>query len=102
MRKPRCILVILLLSVFGVSLAVPAEDLPETAYDESETLPYEGTPQFLIVAPQASARMAKAELSFGFLASLGRLNKRSCQAENTTGLLVASDSLTIRNHSFRC
>jgi len=102
MRKPRCILVILLLSVFGVSLAVPAEDLPETAYDESETLPYEGTPQFLIVAPQASARMAKAELSFGFLDSLGRLNKRSRQAENITGLLVASDSLTIRNHSFRC
>ena len=64
-REPRSVLVILFILCFGVSVAVPAEDVPETAYDESETLPYEGTPQFLFLAPQASARMAKAELSCG-------------------------------------
>jgi hypothetical protein len=46
-----------------VSLAVPAEDVPETAYDESEGLPYEGTPLFSIVLSPLSARTTQAVLS---------------------------------------
>ena len=33
--------------VFGLSLAIPGEDDPETLYDESELLPYEATPPLL-------------------------------------------------------
>ena len=44
MRKPRSVVVILLLLVFGVSVVLPAEDVPETPYDESEALPYEMPP----------------------------------------------------------
>jgi hypothetical protein len=49
MRRPRSILVLCVVLAFGTSLAVPAEDVPETAYDESEALPYEGAPLFSIV-----------------------------------------------------
>ena len=43
MRKPRSALVFFVLLIFSLALAVPAEDAPETTYDESESLPYEGT-----------------------------------------------------------
>jgi len=53
-------LVLCVLLSFVVSLAVPAEDVPETAYDESEPLPYEGTPLFPTVVPLAAARTTQA------------------------------------------
>jgi hypothetical protein len=56
-----CILVFCVLLSFGVSLAVPAEDVPETPYDESEAVPYEGTPAFSSVVPLAAARTTQAE-----------------------------------------
>jgi hypothetical protein len=45
--------ILLVLMSFGLSLAVPAEDVPETSYDESEALPYESTPVFSIVVARA-------------------------------------------------
>ena len=59
MRKPRFALLFFVLLVFGLSLAVPAEDLPETAYDESEGLPYASTPLFSDVISQAAAPKAQ-------------------------------------------
>jgi hypothetical protein len=44
-----------LLAVLCLFLTVPAENLPETAYDESEPLPYENTPAFLDVIPEAAS-----------------------------------------------
>jgi hypothetical protein len=103
MRKPHCALVLFLLLAFGLSLAVPAEDVPETPYDESEALPYEGTPVFSIVAPQASGRIAKAERNCG---SPLRFNSstRRCQhrCESSSQLHRVPDSLTILDHAFRC
>ena len=55
-RKPWSVLIIFVLLAFGVSLAVPAEDVPETAYDESEALPFEGVPLFSIPLQQVAAR----------------------------------------------
>ena len=56
MRRHCSIFVLFVLLAFGVSLAVPAEDVPETAYDESEALPFEGVPLFSIPLPQVAAR----------------------------------------------
>jgi hypothetical protein len=44
MRRIHTCLVFFALLVLGFSPAFPAEDLPDTAYDESETQPYESSP----------------------------------------------------------
>jgi hypothetical protein len=100
MRKPRCVLILLVLLGLCLCPVVPAEDVPETAYDESEALPYETTPLYLIGVPQASARAAKAELSGDFLNSLTKHGK--CRRENDARSRCVPDSLTIINHSLRC
>jgi hypothetical protein len=56
MRRPCFILILFVLLGFGLSLPVPAEDVPETAYDESEPLPYESTPPVSIVVRLGAAR----------------------------------------------
>jgi hypothetical protein len=49
MRKPRSALLFFVLLVLGLSLAVPAEGLPETAYAESEAAPYASTSLCFII-----------------------------------------------------
>lgn len=63
MRRSCFILILLVLLGFGLSLAVPAEDVPETVYDESETLPYESTASVSIVVRLGAARTTHAVLS---------------------------------------
>jgi hypothetical protein len=55
MRRRCSTVVLCVLLGFGVSLVVPAEDVQGTAYDESEGLPYEGTPLFSIAMPPVAA-----------------------------------------------
>ena len=102
MRKPWSVLIIFVLLAFGVSLAVPAEDVPETTYDESEALPYEGTPLFSSTLSQPVASRVPAlrahipSLWIGFLKEPDRLDPG-------TGLpYPVSDSLIILDHSLRC
>jgi len=47
MRGSHRGLVLFLMFVLGASLALPAEDIPDTSYDESESLPLELTPSFV-------------------------------------------------------
>lgn len=49
MKDLSSIFVLLVALFFGVYINVPANDLPETPYDESEVLPFESTPQFAFV-----------------------------------------------------
>lgn len=100
MRKPRSIFVLLVLLGFSVSLAVPAEDLPETAYDESEALPCEGTALFSIEAPKAvgAAPTVANPLYFDAAAASCRTSQR--RRAGTVRLVL--DSLTILNCSLRC
>jgi hypothetical protein len=63
MRKPRSALILFMLLVLSLSLAVPAEDVLETTYDESETQPYEDVPLFSILLPLAAGGMTQAVLS---------------------------------------
>ena len=58
-KTVRFAFVLLLTIVLGLFLAVPAEDVPETCFDESETLPYEGTPLFSLEVPLAAAPQAQ-------------------------------------------
>jgi hypothetical protein len=54
-----------LLAIFtlGLSLGVPAQDDPDTLYDESETLSYEIVSSFSIVLPLVAARATQGALS---------------------------------------
>ena len=58
-----------MLLVLGLSLTVPAEDPPETAYDESEAQPYERTPFASNLTQSATA-----------LVTLAARISRSCQS----------------------
>jgi len=67
MRKPSCALIFFVLVIFSLALAVPAEDVPETTFDESETQPYEGSSLFAIAVVQASTRTTQEALSYSGL-----------------------------------
>jgi len=54
MPQWRSVFVLLVALVLSVSCAVPAEDMPETAYDESDSLPFEGNPVVSIAEPEAA------------------------------------------------
>ena len=97
MRKFRSVLILFVLLSFCASFGVPAEDVPETPYDESEALPYAKTLQFLLVVPQALAQIAKTELNFGSLTK--RCRRRP---ESNAQSHCVHDSLTIINHCLRC
>ena len=63
MRKPRFALILFVLVVLGLTLAVPAEDVLETTYDESETQPYEAIPLLCIASPLTARGMTQAVLN---------------------------------------
>ena len=65
--KPRFAIVFLMILTLGLSLGSPAEDLPETGYDESETMPYESTPSTSIVVPPVDAQTTEKVLSSSHL-----------------------------------
>ena len=101
MKKPRIILILFVLIGLFVSPVFPAEDIPETAYDESETLPYETTPLYSLIVPQGLARAASAELGHEFFIRFTTLVRRNpCFTGKSTYRI--SGSLTILNQSLRC
>jgi hypothetical protein len=98
MRRRCSILVFCVLLGFGVPLAVLAEDVPETAYDESEALPYESIALPSILLRPVVARTPQPTLKSG---SLNR--RREGRAEHEArSAHPASNSLTIFDHSLRC
>jgi len=59
MKPSLLILLVIAALVFGLSLAIPAEDDPDTSYDESELLPYEViSPLLITVMRQTAASQA--------------------------------------------
>lgn len=103
MKRAHSVFALLVLLVFCVSLAVPTEDVPETAYHDCEVLPYESTPLFSITRPQASARTAEARfagiclLRCNSSMTLGQRRREDNEPSNRV-----PDSHIILNHSFRC
>jgi len=98
----RSVLVLSLVLVLGLSFAVPAEDIPETAYDESETLPYESAPLFSLV--QESVRAPESVLTRAFPLAFrptARGDKTLAEQSGRKPHAIRV-SVTILNHSFRC
>jgi len=92
---------LVLLAVFALSLsfAVPVEDVSDTAYDESEMLPYERTPRFSVMQPQQSVSAPTSDLPLQFQREPNRgmlVDRAQCGARRL------GDSLPIVNHSLRC
>ena len=102
MRVLRSALVVLATFALSVSFAVSAEDLPETSYDESESLPYEMTPPLSGDLVQESAPplqvvpMVPSSLFSTPKHALGRAGYRGLAAHHIP------DSLIILDHSLRC
>jgi hypothetical protein len=98
MTQSRSVLVVLVALVLSVSFAVPAEDAPETAYDESETLPIEGVPTLAITTP---ASVAKAfvvrfrDLKFRFATGESELHKSLRGSRSVSSVPEALSDLTI-------
>jgi hypothetical protein len=62
--QPRFAIVFLTLLALGVSVGLPAEDILEAVYDESEAVSYERTPVFSVVVRPLPARTTKPPMSF--------------------------------------
>jgi len=92
-------LVLLATFVLSVSFAVPAEDVPETPYDESESLPYEIT-QALSGGPVQESNVAVWSAPRQLISTPGfALCDASCR-ELPAHLIF--DSLVILDHDLRC
>jgi hypothetical protein len=61
--QPRFAVVLLMILTLGMSLGLPAEDVLDAVYDESEALPCEGTPLFSITLSPVATRTTQASLS---------------------------------------
>ena len=104
MRLSVLTLLLIAALVCGLSLAIPAEDDPDTSYDESEELPYDVTPAPLIEVLAQCASLLQASLEPGSLLQFGcitnskevRADKEKFQASPISG------SPTILGHSLRC
>jgi hypothetical protein len=99
MRKPRSALALLLLLGFSVSFSVPAEDVPETAHDESESLPYEMTPLASIMVNESVQALRSLP---GSLPAPRRAATHSAFPAEREELAAHPISSLILNHALRC
>lgn len=62
--KPRFVVILLMILTVGLSLGLPAEDVLDAVYDESEAVPYEVIPLFSVALRPVAVRTAEAPLSY--------------------------------------
>jgi hypothetical protein len=104
MRNARSAIVFWLILTMGLSLSILPEDVAETAFDESETQPYESTALFSMVVRLVATRTAEGGLNF---VSVLRCAPATgcCQCPlpyERVSTQSDSDSLTILDCSVRC
>ena len=100
MRKLRSTLDLLLSLLLGFWSVRPQEDLLETEYNESESLPYEGTLSFSESMPKYLSELAVEQ-------DRTSTQRRSVAAVHDTTLHTRSSGLfliyhVILDHPFRC
>jgi hypothetical protein len=61
--QPRFAVVLLMILTLGLSLGLPAEDVLDAVYDESEALPCEDAPSFSMTLSPVDARTTQSPLS---------------------------------------
>ena len=100
----RFTIVLVMILGLGLFLTVPLEDLPETAFDESETQPLEGIPLFSTALLQAQARTPQPKLKLD--ARFRSDSTTEPHEPHVERVLPSShpisDSITILDHSLRC
>ena len=104
MKMLRPLVVFVAILTICLSLAMLPEDAVETAYDETETLSYEGTPAFSSALLKSLAGTPQPTMKSAFPFSLGPL---TCGCEFRLEQKAWSphtipDSPIILDHSFRC
>jgi len=103
MTVVRFAIIVLMSLSLGVFLVLPLEDLPETAFDESETPPFESTALFSGRLLQALVRTPELKLKLDAQFRLDSLARPQGQVERRPSLAhPISDSITILDHSLRC
>ena len=104
MRTPHCAFIALVIVVAALSFAVSAEDVPETDYDESESLPYQSEVVFSLAVPQSvaktSARRAPRDLQLQVASSRTRCSHPFDQRPGSA--YPISYSLTVLDCILRC
>lgn len=100
---PLCSFLVLFLAlVLPLSSAIPAVDLPETAYDESEEVPYERAPLF-------SNEVWLQQVHRSQLESVFRATISGYPAQASTGFTAREPSIRVTgvplshiDHTLRC
>ena len=105
MREFRSALVLFVAFMLSLSSAFPTVDVSETAYDESESLPYEMTLLFYVgpvpqIAIRTLHRSSKLDLRLDSIDSSLRDPIRSA-ATQTSGQRMSTSSVTL-NCCYRC
>lgn len=95
MRKPRSTLAFFMVLALGLWVTLPAEDVPETAYDESELLPYESTSAIASLMPQASPAQAEATDPPGRTLPRSLLILRAATSQMHSSSVEARDALPL-------
>jgi len=93
-------LVLFVALVLSVSFAVFAQDVPETAYDESESLPCESVPVVSATlietstgSPTPPPRVSRFRLESRSRIAMLHLAKREGRADSNSDLLITLDHL---------
>ena len=103
MTQSRSVLVLLVALVLSVSFAVPAEDVLETACEESESLPCGIIPVVFIAAPTAVQDAPASRPGASRLLRTSLSGPKVRGSDRWAGLpSTVSRSLMILDHSFRC
>jgi len=100
--RPRCAVFFLMIFALGVSLGLPAEDVLDGAYDESEAVPYEVIPGLSIVLAQTLAGRAEVQRSHISVPSIESPTKCCRLRSENNAAHPIFDSLVILDRSFRC
>jgi hypothetical protein len=103
MRRGYVALFWFVFASFGLMWAVPATDLPETAYDESESLPFETSSVLsLRVCETVAEASAKSRRTSLLPVSCLRSLKEGRLGHGTGSAYPVCDSLTVLDEPLRC
>lgn len=104
MRKPCSGFLFFTFLFLGMALWLPAEDVPETTYDESETLPCEITEQFVISPDRLPAGEPAGFINRVSASVCGRITAYCGRDPQYASLPVhpTGNIFIILSHSLRC